>query len=50
MKLTARYDQLSEDTNVPPNIVLVKEPDGISGPELLISHPRFRTVRKATTE
>ena len=28
-----RFDQLSEDTNVPPNIVLVEDADDVIGPE-----------------
>lgn len=30
--ITARFDQLSEDTDVPPNIVLVESTDDITGP------------------
>jgi len=30
--ITARFDQLSEDTDVPPNIVLVEANDDITGP------------------
>ena len=30
--ITARFDQLSEDTDVPPNIVLVESTDYITGP------------------
>jgi hypothetical protein len=31
--IQARYDQLSEDTDVPPNIVLVEADDDITGPD-----------------
>jgi hypothetical protein len=31
--LQARYNQLSEDTDAPPNIVLVEEDDDITGPD-----------------
>jgi hypothetical protein len=31
--ITARFDQLSEDTDVPPNIVLVETDDCITGPD-----------------
>ena len=31
--ITARFDQLSEDTDVPPNIVLVEADDNITGPD-----------------
>jgi hypothetical protein len=31
--ITTRFDQLSEDTDVPPNIVLVEEGDDITGPD-----------------
>ena len=31
--ITARFDQLSEDTDVPPNIVLVEAADDLTGPD-----------------
>jgi hypothetical protein len=31
--ITARFDQLSEDTDVPPNIILVENSDDITGPD-----------------
>ena len=31
--IVARFDQLSEDTDVPPNIVLVEDDDAITGPD-----------------
>ncbi len=31
--ITARFDQLSEDTDVPPNIILVEEGDVVTGPD-----------------
>ena len=30
--IQTRFDQLSEDTDVPPNIILVEEGDDITGP------------------
>ena len=38
--ITARYDQLSEDTDVPPNLVLVEESDDITGPDYAFVGPR----------
>ena len=35
-----RFDQLSEDTDVPPNIVLVEDGDGITGPDFAFVGPR----------
>jgi hypothetical protein len=37
--LQARYDQLSEDTDVPPNIVLVEKNDDITGPDYAFVGP-----------
>jgi hypothetical protein len=31
--IQSRFDQLSEDTDVPPNLVLVEEDDDITGPD-----------------
>ena len=31
--ITARFDQLSEDTDVPPNIILVEANDDVTGPD-----------------
>jgi hypothetical protein len=31
--ITTRYDQLSEDTDIPPNIILVENSDDITGPD-----------------
>ena len=31
--ITARFDQLSQDTDVPPNIILVENGDEITGPD-----------------
>jgi hypothetical protein len=38
--ITARFDQLSEDTDVPPNIVLVEATDDITGPDCAFVGPR----------
>ena len=38
--ITARFDQLSEDTDVPPNIVLVEDNDDITGPGYAFVGPR----------
>ena len=35
-----RFDQLSEDTDVPPNIVLVEVTDDVTGPDYAIVGPR----------
>ena len=37
--ITARFDQLSEDTDVPPNLILVEE-DDITGPDYAFVGPR----------
>jgi hypothetical protein len=37
--ITARFDQLSEDTDVPPNIVLVEEGDDVTGPDYAFVGP-----------
>ncbi len=31
--ITARFNQLSEDTDVPPNLILVESGDNITGPD-----------------
>jgi hypothetical protein len=31
--ITTRYDQLSEDTGIPPNLILVENSDDITGPD-----------------
>ncbi len=36
----ARYDQLSEDTDIPPNIILVESNDDITGPDYAFVGPR----------
>ena len=38
--ITARFDQLSEDTDVPPNLVLVERGDDITGPDFAFVGPR----------
>ena len=38
--ITARFDQLSEDTDVSPNIVLVENHDDITGPDYAFVGPR----------
>ena len=38
--ITARYDQLSEDTDVPPTIILVTPEDDITGPDYSFVGPR----------
>ena len=38
--ITARFDQLSEDTDVPPNIILVESDDDITGPEYAFVGPK----------
>jgi hypothetical protein len=35
-----RFDQLSQDTDVPPNIVLVEENDDVTGPDYAFVGPR----------
>jgi hypothetical protein len=35
-----RFDQLSQDTDVPPNIVLVEEDDDITSPDFAFVGPR----------
>ena len=37
--ITTRYDQLSEDTDVPPNIILVEGDDDITGPDYAFIGP-----------
>jgi hypothetical protein len=37
--IQVRYDQLSEDTDVPPNIVLVEDGDDITGPDYAFVGP-----------
>jgi hypothetical protein len=38
--ITARFDQLSEDTDVPPNLIIVEEGDNITGPDYAFIGPR----------
>ena len=38
--ITARFDQLTEDTDVPPNIVLVESGDVVTGPDFALVGPR----------
>ena len=38
--ITARFQQLTEDTDVPPNIVLVESNDDITGPDYAFVDPR----------
>jgi hypothetical protein len=37
--ITARFDRLSEDTDVPPNIILVETDDDIAGPDYAFVGP-----------
>jgi hypothetical protein len=37
--ITTRYDQLSQDTDVPPNIILVENNDSITGPDYAFVGP-----------
>jgi hypothetical protein len=37
--ITARFDQLSEDTDVPPSIILVEHGDDIAGPDYAFVGP-----------
>jgi hypothetical protein len=37
--IQARFDQLSEDTDVPPNIVLVEDADDVTGPDYAFVGP-----------
>ena len=38
--ITARFDQLSEDTDVPPNLILVETDDDVTGPNYAFVGPR----------
>ena len=38
--ITARFNQLSEDTDVPPNLILVETGDDITGPDYAFIGPR----------
>lgn len=38
--ITARFDRLSEDTDVPPNIVLVEANDDVTGPDCAFIGPQ----------
>ena len=38
--IQARFDQLSEDTDVPPNLILVEEDDNITGPDYAFIGPQ----------
>ena len=42
--MTTRFDQLSEDTDVPPNLVLVETDDDITGPDYAFIGNRGVTV------
>ena len=37
--IQARFDQLSEDTDIPPNLILVENGDDITGPDYAFVGP-----------